>query len=52
MEVSIQQGKKFITLSGSTVIEEDDILIVLSDNQQGMEKVYNSLHVDPVDEQA
>ncbi|HSI77806.1 MAG TPA: potassium/proton antiporter [Lunatimonas sp.] len=47
----IQQGDKFITPSGSTVIEENEILIVLSDNQQGLAKVYECLHVDPVDEQ-
>ncbi|WP_158858430.1 potassium/proton antiporter [Lunatibacter salilacus] len=46
----IQQGDKFITPSGSTVIEENEILIVLSDNQQGLAKVYECLHVDPVDE--
>lgn len=47
----IQQGEKFITPSGSTVIEENEILIILSDNQRGLERVYECLHVDPIDEQ-
>lgn len=47
----IQHDDKFVTPSGSTVIQENDTLIILSDNQQGLGKVYECLHVTPVDEQ-
>jgi cell volume regulation protein A len=41
----ISRDDKFITPSGSTVVEGNDILIVLSDNQEGMQQVYDSLKI-------
>lgn len=41
----IKRDDKYITPNGATVIEEDDILIVLSDSKQGMDLVYENLHV-------
>ncbi len=37
----IKRGKEFITPGGSTVIESNDILFVLSDTKEGMEAVKN-----------
>lgn len=36
----IKRGKEFITPGGSTVIESNDILFVLSDTKEGMKAVY------------
>lgn len=41
----IKRGDKFITPSGSTVIEAGDKLIVLSETREGMETVYECLKV-------
>lgn len=42
----ISRDDKFITPSGSTVIEANDILIVLSDSQEGIAQVYDSLKIN------
>ena len=41
----ISRGDKFITPNGATVLEANDILIVLSDHQEGMNLVYDSLQI-------
>nr|WKN34568.1 potassium/proton antiporter [Tunicatimonas sp. TK19036] len=41
----ISRGDKFITPNGTTVLEANDILIVLSDHQEGMNLVYDSLQI-------
>ncbi|MDX5338927.1 MAG: potassium/proton antiporter [Cyclobacteriaceae bacterium] len=39
----IERGNKFITPNGSTILEEGDILVVLSESEQGIKDVYNSI---------
>jgi cell volume regulation protein A len=39
----IRRGDKFITPNGSTVIEPNDVLIVLSDTEAGMDRVFAAL---------
>lgn len=41
----IKRGDKYITPNGSTVIEANDVLIVLSDTQEGISKVHDCLQV-------
>ncbi|ERM81701.1 potassium transporter CPA [Rhodonellum psychrophilum GCM71 = DSM 17998] len=41
----IKRGEKFLTPNGATVIEDHDTLIVLSDTQAGIEKVYDCLQI-------
>lgn len=41
----IKRDDKYITPNGATIIEADDVLIVLSDSKKGIEKVYNSLNI-------
>lgn len=43
----IKKAEAYITPNGSTEIEANDILIVLSDKQDGINKVYESLKVNP-----
>lgn len=40
----IKRNNKYLTPSGSTVIEENDILLILSDNQDGIDKVNDCLY--------
>ncbi len=42
----INRNGKFITPSGSTVIEPNDVLIVIADNQQSIHQVYESLEIN------
>lgn len=42
--VMIQRDEKYITPSGSTVLEEGDKLIILSDNEAGVERVQQCLN--------
>ncbi len=46
----INRNQKFLTPNGSTVIEPHDILVVLSDNQDGIDKVYECLDIDKPEE--
>ncbi len=39
----IRRGDKYITPNGSTIIEPNDVLIVLSDNKEGLNLVYSCL---------
>lgn len=39
----ILRDNKYITPNGSTVIENNDLLVILSDNEEGMEKVHDCL---------
>jgi len=41
----INRNGKFITPSGSTVIEANDVLIVIADNQQSISQVYECLEI-------
>ena len=41
----IKRDEKYITPDGSTVIEEGDVLIVLSDSKENMKDVYKALRV-------
>jgi len=41
----INRNGKFITPSGSTVIEANDVLIVIADNQQSISRVYECLEI-------
>jgi potassium/hydrogen antiporter len=41
----IKRGDKYITPNGSTIIEANDVLIVLSDTQEGISKVQDCLQV-------
>ena len=41
----IQRGNKYLTPSGSTVIEENDKLFVLSENKESLRKVFNCLNL-------
>jgi cell volume regulation protein A len=41
----IKRGEKYITPNGSTVIYEDDVLIVLSENKKGIKKVFKALNI-------
>ena len=45
----IKRGEKFLTPNGSTEIEPNDILIVLSDSQSGMDQVYECLKIEPTE---
>lgn len=42
----INRGDSYITPNGSTVIEADDKLIVLSDREEGINQVYETLKID------
>lgn len=42
----IKRGDHFITPNGSTIIEPNDILIVLSDTEEGMDQVYQQLRLE------
>jgi potassium/hydrogen antiporter len=47
----IKRDDKFITPNGSTLIKAHDTLIILSDNQEGLDKVFDCLatsHVKPL----
>lgn len=39
----IKRGNKYITPNGNTVIEGDDVLIVLSESKKGMKEVFKAL---------
>jgi potassium/hydrogen antiporter len=41
----IKRKEKYITPNGSTVIEANDKLIVLSENQQGIDAVFDCLDI-------
>ena len=41
----IKRDDKYITPNGATVIEADDMLIVLSDSKKGIERVYDTLNI-------
>lgn len=41
----IRRDDKYITPNGSTVLEPDDVLVVLSDSKEGMKNVYKALGV-------
>lgn len=41
----IKRGDKFLTPNGNTIIELNDILIVLSDSESGMNAVYECLFI-------
>lgn len=41
----IRRDEKYITPNGSTVINADDVLIVLSENEKGIKKVYKALNI-------
>jgi potassium/hydrogen antiporter len=41
----IKRNEKYLTPNGSTVIEANDVLIVLSDNAENIEKVASCLHM-------
>jgi cell volume regulation protein A len=43
----IQRDDAYITPNGSTEIEADDVLIVLSDRQDGIRQVYENLKINP-----
>ncbi len=45
----IQRADKYITPNGSTVIEPNDVLIVLSDSEEGLLKVYDCLQLQAPD---
>ncbi len=45
--VMINRKNEFITPNGSTVIEADDLLIVLADSQDGINQVYECLRLKP-----
>jgi len=41
----IKRNDKYLTPNGSTVIEANDVLIVLSDSQKGINEVYECLKI-------
>ncbi len=41
----IKRNDKYITPNGSTKIEPNDLLIIISDNEQGMNEVYDMLEI-------
>lgn len=41
----IRRDDKYITPNGSTVIHADDVLIVLSENEKGIKKVFKALNI-------
>jgi cell volume regulation protein A len=41
----IKRNGKYLTPGGSTVIEPNDTLIVLSDNKEGINDVYECLNI-------
>lgn len=41
----IRRNDKYITPNGSTVLEPDDVLVVLSDSKEGMKDVFRALDV-------
>ena len=43
----IQRDDAYITPNGSSEIEADDVLIILSDRQDGIRQVYESLKINP-----
>lgn len=47
----IKREEVYLTPNGSTVIEPNDVLIVLSDRQKGIDEVYRTLQIEkPLDE--
>ncbi len=44
----IRRGEKYITPTGSTVLESMDVLYVLSDNEEGLARVHECLNKDKV----
>lgn len=47
----IKREEAYLTPNGSTVIEAGDILIVLSDKQEGIRQVYESLKIEYIEEE-
>jgi len=43
----ISRGNKFLTPNGTTVIEPDDMLIVLTEDKESLKGVYKSLKINP-----
>jgi cell volume regulation protein A len=43
----ISRDDQFITPNGNTVIEADDMLVVLTEDHRTMEGVYESLNIEP-----
>jgi potassium/hydrogen antiporter len=41
----IKRESKYLTPSGSTILEANDVLIVITDNEEGLSKVYESLNM-------
>lgn len=41
----IKRDEKYLTPNGSTIIKADDVLIVLSENEKGIKKVYKALKI-------
>jgi len=41
----IKRDEKYITPNGSTVINADDVLIVLSETKKGIKKVFKALNI-------
>ncbi|MBT0608814.1 potassium/proton antiporter [Aequorivita echinoideorum] len=41
----IKRDEKYITPNGATIIEADDVLIVLSDSKKGIQRVYDTLNI-------
>ncbi|MEH6680883.1 MAG: potassium/proton antiporter [Sediminicola sp.] len=42
----INRNNKFITPNGATILDENDILIIISDNQNSIAEVYDCLQID------
>jgi cell volume regulation protein A len=45
----INRNKAFFSPQGSTIIQEDDRLIILFENQKSLSEVYDSLKIQPDD---
>tara|TARA_R110002049_G_C8795075_1_gene532067 strand:- start:85 stop:576 length:492 start_codon:yes stop_codon:yes gene_type:complete len=43
----VKRGDTFITPSGSTLLEANDLLMVLSDTKKGIDQVYHCLELEP-----
>ncbi len=43
----VKRGDTFITPSGSTLLEANDLLMVLSDTKKGIDQVYHCLDLEP-----
>lgn len=41
----IRRGDKYITPNGLTIIEPEDVLIILSDNKEGLDQIYKCLFI-------